>query len=269
MLANPLRTRLAAQSEQGPIFNGWISSTAPMNAETMVGSGFDSITLDLQHGLIDYQGALTVLPSIPRSVPALARVPWLNPASIQKTLDAGVVGIICPMISNIEEAKEFVAMASYPPAGYRSFGPTRASPMWGGDYADHANDWVVKIIMLEMQGALDDLERILDLDGIDGVYVGPADLSLAIGDRPQFDRRDDKFMGILERVAKECNARGLFAGIHTKSPVYAHHIGTVGFNFVTVANDLGLLRDGAAAMLKTAREGGNIDSVKQGANDAY
>ncbi len=265
MKDNPLRKRL----ESGPIFNGWVSSTAPMNAETMVSSGFDSITLDLQHGLIDYRGSLDVLPAIPASMPTLARVAWLDPAHIQKTLDTGVVGIICPMVADLAGAKSFIEMASYPPVGYRSFGPTRAMPMWGGDYAEHANSWVVKLIMLEMRGALDDLEAILDLPGIDGVYIGPADLSLALGDKPSFDRTDDRFMGILERVSKACGERGLFAGIHTKAPSYAHRMAAMGLNFITVANDLGLIRDGATAALKVAREGGSSDTVAKSTSSGY
>ena len=162
----------------------------------MAHQNWDSLTIDMQHGVVDYPNALQMLQAISTtdSVP-MARVNWNEPGQIMKILDAGSYGIICPMINNKNEAEKFVKTCLYPPKGFRSFGPIRALLYAGDDYGKNANNEILKFAMIETKEALDNLDSIMSTSGLDGVYIGPADLSLAIGEDPGFDKKKiQKFM---------------------------------------------------------------------------
>ena len=151
---------------------------ARFSAEVMAHQGFDSLTIDMQHGVVDYQVAVTMLQGISTTgVVPLARVPWNDPARLMKILDAGAYGVICPMINTREEAEALVRACKYPPRGYRSWGPVRASIYAGTDYGDHANDDIVVMPMIETAEAVKNIDEILSVPGVDAVYVGPSDLS--------------------------------------------------------------------------------------------
>ena len=142
----------------------------------MAHQGWDSLTIDMQHGVIDYPNALQMLQAISTTdVTPLARVNWNEPGQIMKILDAGAYGIICPMVSNRAQAEKFVQACMYPPKGYRSFGPTRGFMYGGNDYVDHANDEILKIAMIETKEALNELDKIMKTPDLDGVYIGPSD----------------------------------------------------------------------------------------------
>jgi 4-hydroxy-2-oxoheptanedioate aldolase len=124
------------------VVNGWLSIPSSFSAEVMAHQGFDSLTVDMQHGVVDYQVAVTMLQAISTtSAIPLARVPWNDPARLMKILDAGVYGVICPMINTREEAEALVRACKYAPRGFRSWGPVRASIYAGADYGDHATSW--------------------------------------------------------------------------------------------------------------------------------
>ena len=132
------------------VINGWLQIPSTVSAEVMAHQGWDSLTIDMQHGLVDYTNALPMLQTISTTdVTPLARVNWNEPGQIMKILDAGCYGIICPMVSNRNEAEKFVKACMYPPHGYRSFGPVRGLIYGGGDYADHANNEMLKFAMIE------------------------------------------------------------------------------------------------------------------------
>ena len=189
MKKNKIKKMMA---EGKPIINGWLQIPSSFSAEVMANQGWDSLTIDMQHGVIDYPNALQMLQAISTTeTTPLARVNWNEPGQIMKILDAGCYGIICPMVSNKEEAERFVQACMYPPRGYRSFGPVRGLIYGGADYADHANDEILKLAMIETKESLDILDEIMSTDGVDGIYIGPADLSLAIGEKPGFDRAED------------------------------------------------------------------------------
>src|SRR5262245_20242399 len=159
--------------------NGWLSIPSAFSAEVMAHQGFDSLVVDMQHGVVDYQVAVTMLQAISTtSVVPLAREPWLDPAIIMKTLDAGAYGVICPMITTRPQAETLVRICKYAPKGFRSFGPIRASLYAGMDYAQKANDELLVMPMIETAEAVQNIDEILSVPGIDAVYVGPADLSL-------------------------------------------------------------------------------------------
>ena len=141
-----------------PIINTWLAIPSSFSAEVMANQGWDSVTIDMQHGLIDYSNAVNMLQAISttNTIP-LARVNWNEPGQIMKILDAGSYGIICPMVSNRKEAENFVQACQYPPRGYRSFGPIRASIYGGSDYAKHADKDILTLAMIETKDSLEKL----------------------------------------------------------------------------------------------------------------
>jgi 4-hydroxy-2-oxoheptanedioate aldolase len=243
--------------------NAWLHLASTLSAEALSQVGFDSITLDLQHGPLDISDALPMLQAMSASdsVP-LCRVPWNEPGVIMRMLDAGCYGVICPMVSSRAEAEAFVSACRYPPAGHRSYGPTRASLYAGSDYAEHANDTVLAFAMIETRGGLDNLEAILETPGLDGVYVGPADLSQALGGPPGADFDDGPVPAALARIVTATRERGRIAGIHTASAGYARRMIALGYQFVTVTSDLAYLTRAARETVAAVRE---VDSAPQGA----
>ena len=234
--------------------NGWLAIPNVFSAETMAHQGWDSLTIDMQHGVIDYQSSVEMLTAISTTdtVPIL-RVPWLDPAYLMKALDAGAYGIICPMINTAEDAENLVAWTHYAPMGKRSFGPIRAFLYGGPDYHLHANDQIVVFAMIETRQALDNLEEILSVDGLDAVYVGPGDLSLTLGCTPTFDEVDKPVAEAIELVIAKAKEHGKFAGCHNGSPEYARKRIEMGFDLVTISSDARLMAAGAQAVMAKMR----------------
>ena len=175
-----------------PVFNGWLQIPSSVSAEIMANQPWDSLTIDMQHGLVDYPNALSMLQSISTTdVTPMVRVNWNEPGQIMKVLDAGSYGIICPMVSNKKDAEKFVQACMYPPNGFRSFGPMRGLLYGGNEYAKFANEEILKFAMIETREALENLDDIMSVKGIDGIYIGPADLSLAVGEEPGFDKPEN------------------------------------------------------------------------------
>ena len=219
--------------------NGWLQIPNSFTAELMANQNWDSLTLDMQHGVIDYPNAVGMLQAISTSkVVPMARVNWNEPGQIMKILDAGSYGIICPMVSNRAEAENFVKACMYPPDGYRSYGPIRGLVYGGPDYADEANNEILKFAMIETKESLENLDEIMKTPGLDGIYIGPADLSLALGEEPGFDRPESsKAYKEIKRILEASKKRNLFAGIHNGSVEYAKKMISIGFNLVTVGSD--------------------------------
>ena len=145
-----------------PVINGWLQIPNSFTAELMANQNWDSLTLDMQHGVIDYSHAISMLQAISTTdVTPLARVNWNEPGQIMKILDAGAYGIICPMVSNKKEAENFVQACMYPPHGYRSFGPVRGLIYGGPDYANEANNEILKFAMIETKESLEKLDEIM------------------------------------------------------------------------------------------------------------
>ena len=231
----------------GSVVNGWLQIPNSLTAELMTNLSWDSLTLDMQHGVIDYSNAISMLQAISTTdVVPLARVNWNEPGQIMKILDAGAYGVICPMISNKNEAENFVKSCLYPPKGYRSFGPIRGLLYGGSDYAKHSDNEILKLAMIETKEALDKLDEILDTPNLDGIYIGPADLSLAVGETPGFDKSENtKAYREINRILAAAKKRNLLAGIHNGSEEYAQKMIGIGFNLVTVGSDQRFLSSGA------------------------
>ena len=238
--------------EGEPIINGWLQIPSSFSAEVMSNQGWDSITIDMQHGVIDYPSALQMLQAISTTdVTPLARVNWNEPGQIMKILDAGCYGVICPMVSNKSEAERFVQACLYPPKGYRSYGPIRGLIYGGSDYGDHANNEILKLAMIETKEAIDKLDEIMTTPGLDGIYIGPADLSLAVGEEPGFDKPENtKVYKEITRILASAKERNLIAGIHNGSVEYAQKMVSIGFNLVTVGADQRFMSSGAKAVIE-------------------
>jgi 4-hydroxy-2-oxoheptanedioate aldolase len=242
--------------------NGWLSIPSAFSAEVMAHQGFDSLTVDMQHGVVDYQTAVTMLQAIATTpVIPLARIPWNDPAFVMKILDAGAYGVICPMINTRQQAEALVRACKYPPRGFRSWGPVRASLYAGTDYGDHANDQLLVIPMIETAEALENLDDILSVPGIDAVYVGPSDLSLAFGVKPRLDQTDAPVVEAQKKIVAACKRHGIVAGIHNNTSAYALKMIAEGYQFVTLASDSRFLAARAgeeASAVKKSAKGGKL-----------
>jgi 4-hydroxy-2-oxoheptanedioate aldolase len=239
MRVNKLRDIWA---DGGTAVNGWLHIPSTWSAEVMAHAGWDSVTVDLQHGLAGYQAALTMLQAIAttETVP-LARSTWNDPAQIMRLLDAGAYGIICPMINNRAEAEAFVGACRYPPLGYRSLGPTRAAVYAGADYAQNANDTIVTLAMVETQPALNNLQEILATPSLDGVFVGPGDLQLSLTGIFGMDFNDPILLEALEQIAIVTRENGRVAGIWVPDVATGAKMSQMGYQFITVSTDTRLL----------------------------
>lgn len=251
MRENRLRT---LWREDKAVVNGWLAIANSFSAEVMAHQGWDSLTIDLQHGVIDYPAMVSMLQAISTTdTMPVVRVPWLEPGILMKTLDAGAYGVICPMVNTREDAQKLVAWTNYAPKGTRSFGPVRATLYGGADYAEHANETIVRFAMIETAQALDHLDAILSVEGLDAVYIGPSDLSLSLGCRPVFDDVDPKAAQAIDHILERARAHGLQAGIHNGRPDVARARVAKGFRFVTVSSDARLLAAGSQDLLGAMR----------------
>ena len=235
--------------------NGWLAIPSGFAAETMAQGGFESLTVDLQHGVQDYHSMVACFQAI-QSHPVLpmVRVPWNEPGIVGKVLDAGAYGVICPMINTPEEAEALVSYMRYPPAGKRSNGPIRAA-IYGeaGTYQRTANDDILCMPMIETQQAIDNLDRILDVPGIDAVYIGPSDLSFSRGGVPALDQEGNEAIDTYQQILEATKKRGQYAGIHTAKPAYAARMLKMGFSMVTLSNDCGIMLTAAKAAVAAVR----------------
>jgi 4-hydroxy-2-oxoheptanedioate aldolase len=255
MIKNGIREKWAAGQA---VINGWLSTSSPFVAEIMAAQGYDSLTIDLQHGLVGYEAATAMLQAMKASsVTLMARVPWLTAGDVMKALDAGALGVICPMINNGAEAAQFVSYMRYPPNGVRSFGPTRAVFAAGADYGQHADREVLALAMIETAEAMKNLDDIVSTPGLDGVYIGPADLTLGLTGRKYptgFDREEPEIIEAIQTILKKSHSAGIRACLHCGTPGYAARAIGWGFDLVTLSNDVRLLAAAAKASVDNTRQ---------------
>jgi 4-hydroxy-2-oxoheptanedioate aldolase len=240
--------------------NGWCSIPCSFTAEIMAHQGFDSITIDMQHGLVDYQVAVTMLQAISTtSVIPLTRVPWNDPAWVMKILDAGSYGVICPMINTPEDAESLVAACKYPPRGFRSFGPIRAKYYGGGgihgggDYHNFADEETLVIPQIETRQAINNLDAILEVPGISAIYIGPSDLSMALGKEPRKGQSDPDVVKAKRTILDAARRHGIPAGIHTNSAEVAAEMIKQGFLFTSLQSDDRFLMSRAKEEVESVR----------------
>lgn len=255
--------RLKAKWRAGePTFGVWLSIPDSVVAEAVAQAGFDYCCVDMQHGLADYSTAVSMLQAISTTdCTPIVRVPWNEPGIIGRMLDAGAMGVVIPMVNSVDEARAATQACRYHPAGFRSFGPLRATIYAGADYFDGANEQVACIPMIETRRAVDDLDAILDVPGIDAVYVGPADLAVTYGVAPGVDNPDPDYQKALAKVVSTCRGRGIVPGIHCTGQLAATRA-VQGFQMITASADFGAVTSGVRRDLAQARKGEVAEGVK-------
>lgn len=254
---NTMKDRWAAGE---PTIGGWCTIGNSLSAEIMGRAGFHYVCVDNQHGVNDYASTVTMLQAIDlgASTP-IVRVPWNEPGIIGKMLDAGAMGVIVPMVNSVAEAEAVVRSCRYAPAGARSYGPVRAS-LRVDDYYATANDAVAVIPMIETVQAVAAIDDILSVDGIDAVYVGPADLSVTLGLPPGNNDDEPAFVEALETIVAACRAAGVVAGIHATPGLTERRI-DMGFGMVTATADTVAMQTGLAQA--TSLISGQVDAEER------
>lgn len=234
-------------------YGAWLSLPDSITAEVVAHTGFDYICIDMQHGLLDYRDTLNKLQvlSLGSAVP-IVRVPTNEASIICKALDAGAMAIIVPLINTPEEAQAAVTACRYPPEGGRSMGPKRPMTLSGLEYLQQANEAISVIPMIETVDGLKNIDKIVKISGIDAVYIGPFDLHLGLGLTPRFDSDEPLFNDALKRIVESCHNAGVAAAVHATAQLAAKRR-EQGFDMITVASDISLLRDGLQDALDTAK----------------
>lgn len=237
-----------------PALNGWLSCDSGYLAEVLGHCGFDAVTVDLQHG----QYGLDAAPHLLQAISATQAMPLVRCsqndfAEINKLLDAGAYGVICPMIEDRDGAERFVRACRYPPRGGRSFGPARGLLYGGSDYFEHANTTVMALAMIETPRALENLDEILAVDGLDGVYIGPNDLAVNLGIGPGGDWDAPELGEAIRHIVARCRARGRYVGIFCGDVAMATAMRELGVDMLTPGNDVQLVRAEASRRLSQLR----------------
>ena len=251
MKANKVKDRWAAGEAA---ISGWLAIGHSYSAELAGWTGADCVTVDLQHGMIDVGSMIGMLQAL-SSTPAtpFVRVSSIDPPLIMKALDAGAYGLICPMVDTVEQARAFVSASTYPPRGLRSFGPARGLLYGGPDYFAQADETIVRLAMIETAPGLEAVEAICAVDGLDGIFIGPNDLGLALGKGPAGDPTDSVVVAAIERCKAAARAARKHIGIFCPSGAVAARRIADGFDFVVPNNDANLLRAAITAEVKAAR----------------
>ena len=250
-------------SKKQTALNSFLSIPNSFTAEIMAEQGYDALTIDIQHGMIDFSDLFSMLQGIRSSgVTPMCRVSGLDHAVISKVMDAGALGVICPMINNRAQAEQLVQDCKYPPIGVRSFGPTRANFSVSSNYFYEANESTFCLAMIETQEAFDNLDNIASTPGLDGLYIGTADLTIGLNKgklTPGFDRKEPEMIEAKKKILEVAHKYGKVACLHCGTPEYAAQATDWGFDLVTITNDVRLLAGAAGAHVKKFKELTNQD----------
>ncbi|NKC02873.1 HpcH/HpaI aldolase/citrate lyase family protein [Ochrobactrum haematophilum] len=241
------------------VLSAWSSLPEPLTVEILAHTAFDAVTLDMQHGGHDEASVLRSVGLILNAgKPPVVRIPVGRFDMASRALDFGAQAVIAPMINSAEDARKFAAAMKYPPVGERSWGVFRANADYGtpgsNDYLTTANQDTLAFAMIETRDAYDALDAILDVRGIDGVFVGPADFSIAWSNGREANPNSDAIVEPISNIARKAAAAGKIAGIYSPSPEFARRYIPLGFRFVcTVSNEGGYLRLAAQKLVDTVR----------------
>lgn len=229
---------------------GWLSISHGFTAEVMARQGFDALCVDLQHGTSEMNDVWPMLQAISQTdTTPVVRVAWNEPAKIMRALDLGAYGIIVPLVNSAEEAAMAVAACRYPPVGMRSSGPIRAAQYGGADYQANANDEIVIMAMIETKEGLENLDAICATPGLDAVYIGPADLSFALGLQPRGDNPDPLHLATCDKILETAHKHGIKAVMHCAGATFAAGAVKRGFDMVMLTSDLACMIAGARLQL--------------------
>lgn len=248
MKINKLKKKLEAGHV---VLNGWLHIPNTWTAEVMAHAGWDSITIDAQHGLPDIETGIQMMQAISTTdtVP-LFRVSWNDPASIMRVLDGGSYGVICPMINDAKACQTFVQACRYPPLGYRSFGPIRARVYAGNDYAQYANEEILTIAMIETKQAVEAIDAILSTKGLNAILVGSNDLRLSFAASVPQSEVSDQYERALDIILKSCQRNGIIPGIWSATAPIGKSMIAKGFRLVSILSDSMLLQQAAQQLVQ-------------------
>lgn len=240
----------------GAVVAGWLQIPGALHAEALARCGYDAVVIDLQHSPIDFNAAVAMIGAIEQGgAEPIVRVKWNTPSEIMQLLDMGAYGVIAPMINTAEDARLLASSLHYAPRGERSFGPRRPSMRFGADYWRIASDTIVSLAMIETVEAMDNLDAILAVDGLDGVFIGPTDLALSLGQAPVPDSRESGVVEAVRHIRERARLAGKRVGIFCGSGIFAAEKIREGFDLVTAAPDLSMLTMTARSVIADARKG--------------
>ena len=248
---NPLKE---AWAENRTAFGLWMTMPGSFGAELLAGAGVDYVCVDQQHGVIDYASMISMFQAIGAAGAApITRVIQNDPGEIMKSLDAGALGVIVPLVNDATEAARAVSACRYPPHGTRSYGPVRAAGVIGSRDPKDLDRTVLCIVMVETREGLEKVDEIAATPGLDGIFIGPSDLALSLGLPPTLDVTEEAHVEAVRRIREASHRHGIAAGIQSASGGAAREHAQAGFDMVTVATDAALLRSAARRELMAAR----------------
>jgi len=241
-----------ALNRSAPIWGGWIIGPTPLGPEEFARAGYDYVGFDAQHGYLDdadIAGILRRIEHVP--IGTVVRLPNADAAPIGRVLDAGADAVVIAMVESADEAAAAVAATRYPPAGIRSFGPLRAGL---GHNPASVESRVSVFAMIETAAALSDLDSICAVDGLTGIYIGPADLAISVGAEVVGATRHPAVLDAVVRSHRAAAGAGLVTGIHAGDGKTGRAMARLGFQMITLASESQALRRGAAEHLREATE---------------
>jgi 4-hydroxy-2-oxoheptanedioate aldolase len=237
-----------------PACGSWMNIASPLVAETLSRAGYDCVVVDVQHAETNINAIAPMLTAIELGgAEPFVRLRWNRPEDIMYALDMGAYGVIVPLVESAAHARAMVDAALYPPHGSRSYGPRRPALRYGESYARQARDTFVLLAMIETRRGLDHLDEILTVDGLDGVFIGPADLSQSLVGVPRADSDDPVVVAAVAHILTAAKAYEKRAGIFCAGAEFGAQKIREGFDFVTLTPDIALIDKGARAALATAR----------------
>ena len=238
----------AARAKGRPLFMGWVTLGVPYVVEQLGASGFDCVLIDRQHGVGGQSEMVNCLTAArAASLPALVRPVTADTGAIGQALDAGAQGVVCPLIETADDAEAVVRAVKYPPRGARSWGPYTGKFIADGEYFDEAKGWTIACVQIETAAALDNLDQIMSLDGLDMVLVGPNDLATALAGKR--DIRAKEVVEAIDLILKKAREHDVIAAIYANDVDYARPLVAAGWDVIAVGTDMGLLADAAARVL--------------------
>jgi 4-hydroxy-2-oxoheptanedioate aldolase len=249
---NQFKARLANKEK---LIGSWLMSGSPVIAEAMGSVGFDYLVLDMEHVAIDVPQALGMLQAIEATgTPVLTRLPWNDLVLVKKILDAGAQSILLPFVQDAGEARRAASYARYPPKGVRGVAAVHRASRWGNvrDYLKAADAEIMVSVQIETMGALEKIEEIAAVDGIDGLFIGPADLAASMGLLGNMG--DARVQAALEKGAKFCNRIGKPIGIVAGTPEMCKRYVEYGFDHVAVGVEVAMMVSRATEYLASMRE---------------
>jgi 4-hydroxy-2-oxoheptanedioate aldolase len=250
-----LKARLANKAE--PFLFSWMTMPSSHLAGQLARLPIEGVCLDMQHGMIGFSDAVPMIAAISNAGrPAIVRVLWNEPGLIGQALDAGAAAIIVPMVNSKPEAEAMVRSAKYPPLGGRSWGGYTAFQTYGmspADYLKQANSITQVFAMIETQAALDAVEEIAAVPGLDGLFVGPSDLSIALSKGAGIDKTAAHTLEAMKRVAAAAKKNNLIAGAFAGTAEIIKTYSAMGYTFMAGAVDVDLLQAGASSLMKAVK----------------